>query len=107
VINCGLQRARVGGGLTSATANSERVVIAAQGPGPIEEIWTPDASTISLLESALDAALQTAIDRAPESRRLKPVAADYYRQYAGFVVGGSASCISMVFTTRRVQVIGK
>lgn len=57
-------------------------------PGPIEAIWTPDATTIRQLESALGPALQTAIDRFPESRRPKPVAGDYYRQYAGFVVGG-------------------
>src|SRR6185436_4265736 len=34
------------------------------------------------------AALQGEIDRAPEGRAPKPVAGDYYRQYAGFVVAG-------------------
>jgi hypothetical protein len=57
-------------------------------PGPIQAIWTPDATTITQLESVLGGALQAAIDRAPESRRSKPVAGDYYRQYAGFVVSG-------------------
>lgn len=57
-------------------------------PGPIDAIWRPDAATIRRLESALGPALQAAIDRAPESRAPKLVAADYYRQYAGFVVAG-------------------
>ena len=56
-------------------------------PGPIESIWTPDAATILRLESVLGSALQRAIEQSnPE--RVKPTAADFYRQYAGFVVGG-------------------
>jgi len=56
-------------------------------PGPIQEIWIPDVATIRRLEAALGPALQEAIDEsniAPE----KPHAGDFYRQYAGFVVGG-------------------
>jgi hypothetical protein len=56
-------------------------------PGPIQEIWIPDAATVRRLEAALGPALQEAIDEsniAPD----KPHAGDFYRQYAGFVVGG-------------------
>ena len=56
-------------------------------PGPIEGIWTPDEETIRRLEAALGPALQAAIEHSTLSED-KPVAADFYRQYAGFVVAG-------------------
>ena len=56
-------------------------------PGPIEGIWTPDEETIRRLEAALGPALQAAIEHSTLSQN-KPVATDFYRQYAGFIVAG-------------------
>ena len=56
-------------------------------PGPIESIWTPDGATILRLETVLGSALQRAIEQS-NLALVKPTAADFYRQYAGFVVGG-------------------
>src|SRR5918993_3549577 len=58
-----------------------------RGAGPAEATWTPDADIIRRLESVLAAELQPAIDlQSDPSRRL--LASDFYRQYAGLVIGG-------------------
>ncbi len=49
--------------------------------------WSPDAATIAHLERALFPVLQRALDRrVPPGEKL--FAEDYYRQYAGVIVGG-------------------
>jgi hypothetical protein len=53
-------------------------------PGPVQAQWTPTETDIQALEPNLGAILQTHLEHAGETT---PVA-DYYRQYAGFVVGG-------------------
>jgi hypothetical protein len=58
------------------------------GPGAIDSTWTPDASTIGRLEAALARTLQAALDEAARQAGRKSAAADYYRQYAGYVVKG-------------------
>ena len=56
-------------------------------PGPIESIWIPDDGTIRRLERALGPALRNAI-QVSTIAQVKPDAGDFYRQYAGFLVGG-------------------
>jgi hypothetical protein len=56
-------------------------------PGPIQDIWIPDLAIIRRLETALGPALQEAIEES-NIAPVKPNAGDFYRQYAGFVVGG-------------------
>jgi hypothetical protein len=56
-------------------------------PRMVAGTWTPERDMIRRLESVLARELQTALDAAPESR-MTLVAADYYRQYAGLIVGG-------------------
>ncbi|MBI3437938.1 MAG: hypothetical protein HY054_04690 [Proteobacteria bacterium] len=53
-------------------------------PGPVEAQWTPTGADIQALEPNLGTILQTHLTNAHETT---PVA-DYYRQYAGFVVHG-------------------
>ena len=56
-------------------------------PGPVTGTWVPDPDTIRRLELVLAVELQTAIDiQSDPNRRL--LAVDYYRQYAGLVIGG-------------------
>lgn len=54
-----------------------------QVPGPVERAWTPDVETIRRLELTLGPVLQNALQTTPGRQ-----AADYYRQYAGAVIGG-------------------
>ena len=57
------------------------------GAGVADATWTPDAGAIRRLESALAPELQAAVDlQSDPDRRL--LAADFYRQYAGLVIGG-------------------
>jgi hypothetical protein len=56
-------------------------------PGPIDSMWIPDDATIRRLETALGPALRNAIQTST-IRGGKPDAADFYRQYAGFLVEG-------------------
>ncbi len=53
-------------------------------PGPVERIWTPGASDIEVVEDTL--ILEVA--RQQEARGDTPSPGGYYRQYAGFVIGG-------------------
>lgn len=53
-------------------------------PGPVEAQWTPTATDIQTLEPNLGTILQAHLTHAHETA----AATDYYRQYAGFVVGG-------------------
>jgi hypothetical protein len=54
-----------------------------QVPGPVESAWTPDVETIFHLELTFGPILQDALKGIPGRQ-----ANDYYRQYAGAVIGG-------------------
>jgi hypothetical protein len=53
-------------------------------PGPVEGVWTPTAAQIDALEDQLILLLSRQLEAAGQS----PSPGDYYRQCAGFVVGG-------------------
>lgn len=53
-------------------------------PGPIEDVWTPSDAEIAELEDELILLVAREQERAGES----PSPGGYYRQYAGFVIGG-------------------
>jgi hypothetical protein len=53
-------------------------------PGPVESVWTPAPAQLDALESELILLLSRQLEAAGES----PSPGDYYRQYAGFVIGG-------------------
>ncbi|MEQ1817743.1 MAG: hypothetical protein ABL871_03965 [Terricaulis sp.] len=53
-------------------------------PGPVEDLWTPSDADIA----ALEAELILLVARELEARGESPSLGDYYRQYAGFVIGG-------------------
>lgn len=53
-------------------------------PGPVEDLWTPSEADIEGLEDEL--ILRVA--RELETRGESPSPGGYYRQYAGFVIGG-------------------
>ena len=53
-------------------------------PGPVESIWTPTPAQLDALESELILLLSRQLEAAGES----PSPGDYYRQNAGFVIGG-------------------
>jgi len=53
-------------------------------PGPVQAQWTPTEAEIQTLEPNLGTILQTHLERTGQTT---PVT-DYYRQYAGFVIGG-------------------
>ncbi|WP_395646528.1 hypothetical protein [Terricaulis sp.] len=53
-------------------------------PGPVESQWTPTAAELDEAEDALILLLSQQLEAAGQS----PSPGDYYRQYAGFVIGG-------------------
>jgi hypothetical protein len=53
-------------------------------PGPVEDVWTPSAEEIEALED--DLILRVARELAQAGQNPSP--GGYYRQYAGFVIGG-------------------
>jgi hypothetical protein len=53
-------------------------------PGPITDVWTPTDAEIAALEDALILRVASELEQRGES----PSPGDYYRQYAGFVIGG-------------------
>lgn len=53
-------------------------------PGPVEDVWTPSEATISALEDELI----LLVARKQEEAGKSPSPGGYYRQYAGFVIGG-------------------
>lgn len=53
-------------------------------PGPVEDLWTPSDADIAALEDELI----LLVARELEARGESPSPGDYYRQYAGFVIGG-------------------
>jgi hypothetical protein len=53
-------------------------------PGPVEDVWTPSEEQIEEVEDNLILHLARELEQAGQS----PSPGGYYRQYAGFVVGG-------------------
>jgi hypothetical protein len=53
-------------------------------PGPVESVWTPTPAQLDALEDELILFLSRQLEAAGIGRS----PGDYYRQYAGFVVGG-------------------
>lgn len=53
-------------------------------PGPVEDLWTPTDAEIAALEDELI----LLVARELEARGESASPGDYYRQYAGFVIGG-------------------
>lgn len=53
-------------------------------PGPIEDTWTPSQAEIQTMEDGLILLLAQKLEERCES----PSPGDYYRQIAGFVIGG-------------------
>lgn len=53
-------------------------------PGPVESQWTPTSAQLDEAEDALIMALAERLEAAGQS----PSPGDYYRQFAGFVIGG-------------------
>jgi hypothetical protein len=52
-------------------------------PGPVQAQWTPSEADIQTLEPNLATILRTHLDHTGEATPIR----DYYRQYAGFVIG--------------------
>jgi hypothetical protein len=53
-------------------------------PGPIDDVWTPTDAEVSALEEQLILRVSGEL----EARGQSPSPGGYYRQYAGFVIGG-------------------
>jgi hypothetical protein len=53
-------------------------------PGPVEDIWTPTDAEVEAIEDELILLVAREMEEAGES----PSPGGYYRQYAGFVIGG-------------------
>lgn len=53
-------------------------------PGPIEDVWTPTEAEIGAMEDELI----LLVAHQQEERGESPSPGGYYRQYAGFVIGG-------------------
>ena len=53
-------------------------------PGPVESLWTPTDAEVDALENDLILLVARELEEAGES----PSPGGYYRQYAGFVIGG-------------------
>ena len=53
-------------------------------PAPVEDTWTPSAADIAALEGELILLVARKLEEAGQS----PSPGDYYRQYAGFTIGG-------------------
>jgi hypothetical protein len=53
-------------------------------PGPVEDVWTPTDAEVDALENDLLLLLARELEGAGQS----PSPGAYYRQYAGFVIGG-------------------
>ncbi|HYD72593.1 MAG TPA: hypothetical protein VEF55_05610 [Candidatus Binatia bacterium] len=53
-------------------------------PGPVEEVWTPTDAEVAAIEDELILLVARELEEASQS----PSPGGYYRQYAGFVIGG-------------------
>jgi hypothetical protein len=53
-------------------------------PGPLEDVWTPSDADIRAMEDELVLLVARELEEAGQS----PSPGGYYRQYAGFVIGG-------------------
>jgi hypothetical protein len=53
-------------------------------PGPIEDVWTPTDAEVDAIEDELILRVAREMEEAGQS----PSPGGYYRQYAGFVIGG-------------------
>lgn len=70
--------------LTGAAAQALTHQCSRVSPGPVEGQWTPTAAQLDELEDALILLLSEQL----EGGGVSPFPGDYYRQYAGFVIGG-------------------
>jgi hypothetical protein len=70
--------------LTGAEARALSHQCSRTSPGSIEAQWTPTAAQISVIEPNLGTVLRAHLVTA----HVNAAVSDYYRQYAGFVVGG-------------------
>lgn len=70
--------------LTGAAARSLARQCSRISPGPVTDVWTPSQAEIQRLEDQLI----LLVARKQEERGESPSPGDYYRQYAGFVIGG-------------------
>ena len=53
-------------------------------PGPVEDVWTPTDAEVEAIEDELILLVAREMENAGQS----PSPGDYYRQYAGLVIGG-------------------
>ena len=53
-------------------------------PGPVEDVWTPTDAEVDALENDLILSVAREMEKAGQS----PSPGGYYRQYAGYVIGG-------------------
>lgn len=70
--------------LTGDAARSLARQCSRVSPGPVEDVWTPSDAEIAAMEDALILRVARELETAGES----PSPGGYYRQIAGFVVGG-------------------
>jgi hypothetical protein len=70
--------------LTGDAARALRHQCSRVSPGPVTDVWTPTDGDIAALEDQLILRLSSELEQRGES----PSPGAYYRQYAGFVIGG-------------------
>src|SRR2546422_11669605 len=59
-----------------------------RAPTPIQGTWNPSPDQVRLLEGPLSVLLDRQLSALRLPYSLRPHAGDYYRQYAGVIVGG-------------------
>lgn len=70
--------------LTGDAARSLARQCSRVSPGPVEDVWTPTDAEVDALENHLILLVARELGEAGQS----PSPGGYYRQYAGFVIGG-------------------
>jgi hypothetical protein len=72
-------------------------------PSPLSGTWTPDEATVRKLELVLGHALDRALDERIAPVTTKHSSSDYYRQYAGLMIGKKRIIYVNGFTKSSVE----
>ena len=87
-----------------ATARDLAEQCSREAPENIEGTWTPSQKQIAALEPKLEELLaQSLAQKKQRGDRYVPAVSDYYRQYAGYVIGGRKIIYINGFDKRIVQ----